>query len=152
MRPGSVCTLYVPVYAQSDLICARPILVCVRLVPICARSHASAYDCKRVGTCASICARTHPYARTLHFFLSTVDLGLTRQLYISYRVPANKLKEKLVKKNLYTNVRLKRTDEQVCSSVCILNGHPNLHVRLVKQPCLPLACILKFQLELFGFR
>ena len=70
----------------------------------------------------------------LHATGSTVDLGLTCQLHISYEVPLSKLKKKLVKFFLHTNVRLKRMDGQVCLSVHILNGRLNLHVHPVRQP------------------
>ena len=66
---------------------------------------------------------------------STMDLGLTRQLHISYQVRLSKLIKKLVKIFLHANVCLKWTDRQVCPSVRVLNGHLNLHVRPVRQPC-----------------
>ena len=66
---------------------------------------------------------------------STVDLGLTRQLHISYQVRLSKLKKKLVKIFLHANVCLKWTDRQVCPSVRVLNGHLNLQFHPVRQSC-----------------
>ena len=45
----------------------------------------------------------------------------------------------MVKKFLHADVRLKKTDGQVCPSVCVLNRRPNLHVRLVRQLWLSVA-------------
>ena len=72
----------------------------------------------------------------VHFFLSTVDLGLIRRLYISYSISTNKLKKNLIKKNLHANVGLKRTDGHGRLSIWVLNGRPNPLVHLVRQPCL----------------
>ena len=42
---------------------------------------------------AYICACSHPYMHTVHFFPSTVDLCLTRRLCISYPIPTSKFKK-----------------------------------------------------------
>ena len=80
--------------------------------------------------------RRRAYRTRLRTTGSTVDLGLTHHLHISYQVRLSKLKKKLVKIFLHANVRLKWTDKQVCPSVRVLNGRLNLHVRLVRQPLL----------------
>ena len=40
-----------------------------------------------------VCTGTHLYVCAIHFFLSTVDLGLTRRLYLSYPIPTSKFKK-----------------------------------------------------------
>ena len=45
------------------------------------------------GPSEYVCARAHLYAHTVHFFWSTVDLGLTHRLCISYPIPTTKLKK-----------------------------------------------------------
>ena len=94
---------------------------------VCARPQMDGRTCKRLCARSLVCARPA-------FFLSTMDLGLTCQLHISYQVPPSKLKKKLVKFFLHANVHLKRTDRQVCPSVCVLNRRLNLLVCLVRQP------------------
>ena len=56
---------------------------------------------------ASVCAHVHLYAHAIHFFLSTVYLGLTCQLYISYPISTNKLKKNLIKKFFTRKYRLR---------------------------------------------
>ena len=46
---------------------------------------------RRSGT--YVCSHAHPCAHAIHFILSTVDLGLTCRLYISYPIPTSKFKK-----------------------------------------------------------
>ena len=92
-----------------------------------------------------VCARTHPYKPVVHLFLSTVDLGSTHRLYISYPIPTNKLRKKFVKFFSHANVYLKRTDGHGRPSICVLNGRPNTHVRLVRQPCTLVITLIQFK-------
>ena len=93
----------------------------------------------RAGSCM------HPYACTVHFFLSTVDLGLTRRLYITYPISTSNLKKKLVNFFLHANVCLKSTDGHACPSIHVLNRCPNPPIRLIRQPWI---CVEKIYLFL----
>ena len=94
----------------------------------------SARALTRVRPLAPVCARPHPSARHLASARALRQRGFRFDTSASLKLPT--VKKKMVKKFLHADVRLKRTDGQVCPSVRVLNGRPNLHVRLVRQPCL----------------
>ena len=75
------------------------------LANICARAEASAGARRRVRARVDVCAHTHPSPRAL------------RQRGSSFTEVTQSEKKKLVKFFLHTDVRLKRTDGQVCPSV-----------------------------------
>ena len=91
----------------------------------CAQTSAPACTCLRLH--APICTRPHPSARTLCQRRSRFDTSA------SLKLPT--VKKKIGKIFLYIDVCQKRMDGQVCPSVRVLNRCPNLHVRLVRQPC-----------------
>ena len=99
------------------------------LADVCARAEASAGACgrRRVRARADICAHMHPSARALRQHGSRSDTSA------SLKLPKVK-KKKLVKFFLHADVRLKRTDGQVCRSLYVLNRRLNLHNRLVREP------------------
>ena len=99
------------------------------------------YARRRMRAGGSVCA--HPYpsvpARTrlrapLPFAHALRQRGFWFDTSASVKLPT--VKKKMVKKFLHADVRLKRTDGQVCLSIRVLNRRPNLHVRLVRQPCI----------------
>ena len=94
--------------------------------PVCARPYPSAHAHTRLRTPLPVCARAHPSARALRQHGFWFDTSASLEL--------STVKKKMVKKILHADVRLKRTDGQVCPSVRVLNRRPNLHVRLVRQP------------------
>ena len=116
-------------------------------VPVCARPYPSAHTLTRLRPRAPVCTRPYSSAPA-HTRLRasspvcTQPLASVRALHqrrfrfdtsASLKLPT--VKKKMVKIFLHADVRLKRTDRQVCPSVHVLNRRPNLHVRLVRQPC-----------------
>ena len=102
---------------------------------------------KRLRARADICARPYPcaptrtrlrasspiYARPLASARALRQRGFRFDTSASLKLPT--VKKKMVKIFLHADVCLKRMDGQVCPSVRVLNRRPNLHVRLVRQPC-----------------
>ena len=116
----------------------------------CLRPHAPVYARPyHLHTCVPVYAHPYPFApaRTLiHLRASSPvcarPLASARALHqrgfrfdTSASLKLSTVKKEMVKKFLHADVRLKRTGGQVCSSICVLNRRPNLHVRLVRQPC-----------------
>ena len=58
-----------------------------------AGAYGSLVDDDDCGSSAYIYARSHLCACAIHLFLSTMDLGLIRRLYIDYPIPTNKFKK-----------------------------------------------------------
>ena len=82
---------------------------------------------RQVRARADVCARAHPSACALRQRGSRFDTSA------SLKLP--RVKKKIGKNFLHADVRLKRTEGQVCPFVRVLNRRPNLHVHLVRQPC-----------------
>ena len=109
-------------------VCARPYRLRASS-PVYARPYPSVPACIRLRASSPVCARPLASARAL------LQHGFRFDMSASLKLPI--VKKKMVKKILHADVRLKRMDGQVCPSVRVLNRHPNLHVRLVRQPWRP---------------
>ena len=107
--------------------------------PVCARPYSCAPVRTRLLASSPVCARPHLSACTLR------QRGFRFDTSASLKLPT--VKKEMVKKILHADVRLKRTDGQVCPSIRVLNRRPNLHVRLVRQPCSHLTTMTNYRIR-----
>ena len=107
-------------------VCAHPYPSAPARTCLCAPLP-SARALTRVRPRAPVCARPHPSARAL------CQCGFRFDTSTSLKSPT--VKKKNGKKNFTRRCPPKEDGGQVCLSVRVLNRRPNLHVRIVRQPC-----------------